>query len=67
MKNKILISLFCFISLVGQGQTLKNYSVKGQFIYGDILKHTTHLNNLVKDPVKGAELDIEWQTMGEQP
>jgi hypothetical protein len=67
MKNKILISLFCFISLVCQGQTLKNYSVKGQFIYGNILKHTTHLNNLVKDPVKGAELDIEWQTMGEQP
>ncbi len=66
MKNKILISFLCFSSLFVSGQTLKNFSLKGELIYGNILKHTTHLNALVKDPVKGAELDIEWQTMGEQ-
>jgi len=35
-------------------------------MYGNILKHTTHLQNLVQGPTKGAELAVEWQTMGEQ-
>lgn len=47
-------------------QTDKNVALKASFIYGNILKHTTHLTNLVKGPVTGGEIDIEWQTMGEQ-
>lgn len=36
-------------------------------LYGNILKHTEHLKTLVQDPVKGGEIAVEWQTMGEEP
>lgn len=67
MKNKIIILLLLFVQISVFSQTLQNYAVKGDFIYGNILKHTEHLNNLVKNPVMGAELAVEWQTMGEKP
>jgi len=47
-------------------QTKNNYAIKAEYVYGTILKHTDHLQNLVQDPVTGAELAIEWQTMGEK-
>lgn len=67
MKNKIIILLLLFVQISVFSQTMQNYAVKGDFIYGNILKHTDHLNNLVKNPVMGAELAVEWQTMGEKP
>ena len=67
MKNKIIISLLLLVQFAASGQTLQNYAVKSDFIYGNILKHTDHLKNLVKSPVMGAELAVEWQTMGEKP
>ncbi len=66
MKIRIILTVFVFIPLFIWGQTSKNYSVKAGLIYGEILKHTIHLQNLVKGPVMGAEFDIEWQTMGEE-
>ncbi len=50
-----------------QAQTNTNYQIKGEYIYGNILKHTIHLENLIKNPVQGGELAIEWKTMGEKP
>lgn len=50
-----------------QAQTSATYQIKGEYIYGNILKHTVHLENLIKDPVRGGELAIEWKTMGEKP
>lgn len=67
MKNRIVLLIFVLIYALTSAQTQTNYSIKGTYIHGNILKHTTHLNNLVKDPVQGGEIAIEWQTMGEKP
>lgn len=47
-------------------QTVQNSNIKASIIYGGIMKHTEHLDNLVKGPVLGAELAYEWNTMGEK-
>ena len=68
MKNIIITVILLWMSIgLCQAQTLQNYAVKTDFIYGNILKHTKHLDNLVENPVAGAELAVEWQTMGEKP
>jgi hypothetical protein len=65
MKNIIITVILLWMSIgLCQAQTLQNYAVKTDFIYGNILKHTKHLDNLVENPVAGAELAVEWQTMG---
>ena len=64
MKIKIVI---CICVLFGQtcfAQTTQTFQFKSDFIYGSILKHTKHLNALVKGPVVGGEMAFEWQTMG---
>ncbi len=48
-------------------QTWHNYKFEAEYQYGTILKHNKHLENLVKGPVCGAELAVEFQTMGENP
>lgn len=40
--------------------------MKAEYMYGNILKHTKHLDSLVIGPTKGFEVAIEWQTMGEK-
>ena len=65
-KARIFILLLIFPSLI-LAQTSQNLSYKMEFIGGKILKHTKHLEQLVKDPVYGGEFDVEWQTMGEKP
>lgn len=65
-KVRIFILLLIFPSLI-LAQTSQNLSYKMEFMGGKILKHTKHLEQLVKDPVFGAEFDVEWQTMGEKP
>lgn len=67
MKNRIILLILVTIPQLVFCQTNKNYAFKAEMIYGEILKHTTHLQNLVKGPSMGAEFDIEWQTMGEKP
>lgn len=36
-------------------------------IYGNILKHTKHLEQTVKGPTRGAELSLEWATFPKKP
>jgi hypothetical protein len=67
MKKKLLLLLLLFLKIALSAQTQENYSFDAQFIYGNILKHTKHLENAVKGPVLGGEFDVEWQTMGEKP
>lgn len=66
LSKSFLIFLFVSYTTLVLAQTKNNYSIKGEYVYGTILKHTDHLQSVVKDPVKGAELAIEWQTMGEK-
>lgn len=65
-KTTLTCLLLLFLDLL-QAQTSSSYQIKAEYIYGNILKHTTHLNNLVKDPIRGGEIAIEWQTFGEKP
>ncbi len=65
-KKFLLLPMFFAIYSFGFAQTFKNYSLSADFIYGEILKHNKHLENLVKGPLKGGEFSIEWQTMGEK-
>ena len=66
MKKTILFSLFSLASLGMLAQTWSNYKIKAEYMYGTILKHNKHLNNLVHGPSMGGEIAIEFQTMGEQ-
>lgn len=63
------ILLICLISLSGTtlyAQTFQNYKIKAEYMYGTILKHNKHLENLVKGPAMGGEVAVEFQTMGEK-
>lgn len=63
-------SLICLVISTGllqlNAQTFQNYKFKAEYLYGTILKHNKHLDNLVKGPAMGGELAIEFQTMGEK-
>ena len=67
MKKTSFVFLSFFIISTSFGQKTQNYEFKAEYIYGTILKHTKHLENLVKGPVTGGELAIEWQTTGNKP
>ncbi len=47
-------------------QTWENYKFGAEYLYGTIMKHNAHLENLIEKPVNGAKLTIEFQTMGEK-
>lgn len=66
MKKSILISLFILLFGSIKAQSNQNFQFKAEYIYGNILKHTVHLENLVKGPVTGVEFAMEWQTAGEK-
>lgn len=66
MKKMLACCLILFLVLNVSAQTLKNYSLKADYMFGAIMKHTDHLQKLVQGPVMGGELAIEWQTMGER-
>jgi len=66
MKKAISISLFVLFFCSVQAQENQNFQIKAEYIYGNILKHTVHLQNLVKGPITGGEIAIEWQTTGEK-
>ncbi len=67
MRNKLVLFLFILISSVIHSQTFDQYSFKLQGIYGHILPHDEHVKALVLNPVYGAELSVEFQTMNEKP
>lgn len=65
MKNRVIIFILLLLPNVLFAQTMTNYSLKGQYVFGEILKHNKHLENLVQEPVKGFDVAVEWQTTGE--
>ena len=66
MKKVILFCFFCLVVSEMSAQTWKNYKFKAEYMYGSILKHNKHLENLVQGPSLGGEIAVEFQTMGEQ-
>ena len=65
-KTLFVIILF-FFSASLKAQTTEQYSIKLEGIYGNILGCDTHVKELIKNPVTGSELSIEFQTMGKKP
>lgn len=51
------------LGLVAQNYVESVFSIKGELITGRILKHTKHLENIVKDPTQGAELSVEFPSL----
>ena len=67
MKKIAALNLLFFICTVAFSQTRHNYKFGAEYLHGTILKHNSHLENLVKGPANGAKLEVEFQTMGEKP
>ncbi len=67
MKNRLLIILIILYCCSIHAQTFDNYSIKLQGIYGNIIPHDAHVKALVLNPVSGAELSLEFQSMNEKP
>ena len=68
MKRILTISILFTLVNALLAQTKGQYSFKFQGIYGNILNHDpVHVGPLIQDAVKGAEISVEFQTMGEQP
>ncbi len=66
MKKVIIFNLFLLIHAVAFPQTRHNYKFGAEYLYGTIMKHNVHLENLVERPINGAKLSVEFQTMGEK-
>lgn len=66
MKFKYIILFLFIFNIVCFGQTFENQTYKIEFLYGDILKHTPRVVPLIQGPVTGAEVAVEFQTMGER-
>ena len=64
MKKSILSLLFLSFVCCVYSQTVRDYSIKANFLYGTILEHNKHLENLVTGPATGGSLAFEWQTSG---
>jgi hypothetical protein len=63
--KKILICVtffICFSNLNSQEIKPPLYLIKAELIYGKIFKHTKHLQEIIKGPTLGAELDYEFLT-----
>ena len=67
MKKIITLNFLFLICSVAFSQTWHNYKFGAEYLHGTIMKHNVHLENLVKRPVNGAKLAVEFQTMGEKP
>jgi len=66
MKKTTTLCLLIFIITALYAQKAPTYEFKAEYIYGNILKQTTNLENLVNGPVNGGEFAIEWQTTGKK-
>ena len=67
MRNKLIVFIIICFSAMLSAQTFNHYSIKLQGIYGNILPHDAHVKALVMNPVSGAELSVEFQSMNEKP
>ncbi|HLP04691.1 MAG TPA: acyloxyacyl hydrolase [Paludibacter sp.] len=67
MKKGILLFLSGLSCVGSWAQSNQFYEIKAEYIQGNILKHTEHIANLIKGPVTGGEVALEWQTMGKKP
>lgn len=61
-KTVVIFFLYVFLVQSTAAQNSDNLTIKGEYIYGSILKHTKHLDNIVKGPVMGGEIAVEWQS-----
>ncbi|MCE1155460.1 MAG: acyloxyacyl hydrolase [Bacteroidales bacterium] len=61
MKKVFLICLLTVQCHATQAQQAIQW--KFDWLYGNILKHTKHLEQTVKGPTQGAELSMEWATV----
>ena len=61
-KTLRIFFLSLFLAHTAAAQNSENFTFKGEFIYGTIIKHTDHLKNIVKGPVMGGEVAVEWQS-----
>jgi hypothetical protein len=68
MKRSTLICIFSLVVIFTMGQsTTSTYKLRAEYIYGSILNHDTkHVGPLIKGPVMGTELAVEYQTLGER-
>ncbi|MFM2292221.1 MAG: hypothetical protein RIS29_2034 [Bacteroidota bacterium] len=65
--KKILLFLMLGCVLIGQAQvTSMSYKIKADALYGTILPFTERISSLIDQPVTGAEVAVEWQTVGEK-
>jgi len=67
MKNTLFLFLFILWSSLLQSQTNEQFSFKIEGIYGNIIPTDQHVKPLIKKHVTGAELSVEFQTMGDKP
>lgn len=58
-KTLRIFFLSLFLAHTAAAQNSENFTFKGEFIYGTIIKHTDHLKNIVKGPVMGGEVAVE--------
>lgn len=67
--KKILLLCIIFSYIFNlNAQNSKHIEFKAEYIYGNILTlNSSHLEQLVKGPIHGGEIAIEWQTTGEKP
>jgi len=67
MKYTLFMLFFSFWITTLQAQTNEQYSIKLEGIYGNIIPTDQHVKPLIEKPVTGAELSVEFQTMGDKP
>ncbi len=67
MKYALFPLLFILWTNCLQAQTDEQFSIKIEGIYGHILPTDQHVKPLIGNPVTGAELSVEFQTMGNKP
>jgi len=67
MRHALFLLFFILVANLLQAQTNEQYSFKIEGIYGNIIPHDQHVKPLIKGPVLGTELLVEFQTMGEKP
>lgn len=68
MKKFLPTTLLLIVTSITFAQTTaRSYKIKAEMIQGNILEFTKRIDTLAKGTVRGAELAIEFQTVGERP
>ncbi len=64
MKKPFLLISILFVTLANAYAYAPYFDIKAKMLSGGIIKHSKHLENTVKNPVFGAELNIEFLPQG---